>query len=192
MNDYSNGPRRFDKKDKTESDRKRVEPVAKGKVKKKTELGKIKAALIAEDAENIKSYILWDVIIPTAKNLIEDTIHMILHGESGRSRGRSTASRVSYRSYYDDRRESNPRTRTGYNYDDVILETKGEAEEVLDRMNELIETYDSASVADLYDLVGISGNYTDNNYGWTNLRNAESIRVRDGYMLKLPKVLPLK
>ena len=51
--------------------------------------------------------------------------------------------------------------------------------------------YGTVSVADLYDLVGISGNYTDNKYGWTNIRNAEPIRVRDGYMLKLPKALPL-
>ena len=58
-------------------------------------------------------------------------------------------------------------------------------------MDELIETYGSATVADLYDLVGITCNYTDNKYGWTNLRNAEPIRVRDGYMLKMPKALPI-
>jgi hypothetical protein len=47
------------------------------------------------------------------------------------------------------------------------------------------------SVADLYDLVGVTGNYTDNKYGWTDIRSASVIRVRDGYMLKLPKALPL-
>ena len=40
-------------------------------------------------------------------------------------------------------------------------------------------------------LVGVSGNYTDNKYGWTDIRNASVIRVRDGYMIKLPKALPL-
>ena len=60
-------------------------------------------------------------------------------------------------------------------------------------MNDVIETYGMVSVMDLYDLVGISGQYTDNNYGWKNLRNAEPIRTRDGeYMLKLPKAIPLK
>ena len=58
-------------------------------------------------------------------------------------------------------------------------------------MDELIDTYGQVSVADLYDLVGKSCNYTDNNYGWTNLRNAEPVRVRDGYMLKMPKVGPI-
>ena len=71
-----------------------------------------------------------------------------------------------------------------------VFDTRKEAEEVLDRMDDLIDTYGVVSVADLYDLVGISGNYTDNKYGWTNLRNADVQRVRDGYLLKLPKALP--
>lgn len=78
-----------------------------------------------------------------------------------------------------------------YDYDDIILESRGEAEDVLERMDELIATYQLVSVADFYDLVGVSGNYTDNKYGWTDIRNASVIRVRDGYMIKLPKALPL-
>ena len=58
-------------------------------------------------------------------------------------------------------------------------------------MDELIKEYGQVAVADLYDLVGITGSYTDNKYGWTNLRNAEAIRDRDGYLLRLPKALPL-
>ena len=72
------------------------------------------------------------------------------------------------------------------------METSGEAEEVLSRMDELIDTYGVVSVADLYDLIGKSCEYTDNKYGWTNIRNAEPIRVYNGYMLKLPKALPIK
>ena len=73
----------------------------------------------------------------------------------------------------------------------IILESRGEAEDVLERMDELIATYQVVSVADFYDLVGVSGNYTDNKYGWTDIRNASVIHVRDGYMIKLPKALPL-
>ena len=58
-------------------------------------------------------------------------------------------------------------------------------------MSDLIETYESVSVADLYDLVGKPCNYTDNKYGWTNIRNVEPVRVRDGYILKLPKAMPI-
>ena len=78
-----------------------------------------------------------------------------------------------------------------YSYDDIILSTRGEAEDVLSRMDELIETYGLVRVADLYDLVGITGNYTDNKYGWMNIRNAEIMRVRDGYMIKMPRAVPI-
>ena len=58
-------------------------------------------------------------------------------------------------------------------------------------MNELLDNYGIVSVADLYDLVGKSCDYTANRYGWTNIRNAEPVRVRDGYLLKMPKVGPI-
>ena len=78
------------------------------------------------------------------------------------------------------------------NKDDIILESRVEAEDVISRMKEIIETYGFVRVTDLYYLVGITGDYTDNKYGWTNIRDAEPVRVRDGYMLKLPKAVPLK
>ena len=62
---------------------------------------------------------------------------------------------------------------------------------MLDRMNEIVETYGLVKVADLYDLVGLTCNYTDNKYGWTSLRTADIVRVRDGYTLKLPKAMPI-
>lgn len=180
---------------------KRVEKVIKGtvKTKKKSEMSKFKDVFIAEDAKNVKSYIVMDVLIPAAKKAVSDIvtngIDMILYGETGRTKKRTASSGISYRDYYsrkDDRDyRSTTRTRTGYNYDDIVLETRGEAEEVLTRMDEIMELYSLVTVADLHDLVGITGNYTDQKYGWTNIRNAEAVRVRDGYMLKLPKALPI-
>ena len=203
MDDYKPNSHRFKEGQQTETkEKKKVEKVVKGnvKVKKKNGLTKLADTFISDDAKNVKTYILSDVLIPATKkaicDIVTDGISMILYGGTGRNRKNSSISSVSYRSYYDQRdrdryQSDNPRTRTGYNYNDIILETRGEAEEVLRQMMEMIETYDVVSVADLYDLVGITGQYTDNNYGWTNVRNTEIIRVRDGYLLKLPKVLPI-
>ena len=184
------------------AERKKVEKVVKGTVKtrKKSEISKLKDTFISEDVSNVKSYIVMDVLIPAAKkaisDIVRDGIDMILYGDTHKGRSSSGASYVSYRSYSDrdrrdERRYSDSRVRSAYSYDDIILETRGEAEDVLTRMDELIETYGIVSVADMYDLVGISGNYTDNKYGWTNIRNAEPVRVHDGYMLKLPKPGPI-
>ena len=182
-------------------EKKQITKVTKGavKTKKKNEMPKLGDMFISEDASKVKSYILMDVLVPTIKKAISDIVKngvdMILYGEVGQSNKRTYASTVSYRDYYDNggrgasRFDDTPRARTrvGYNFADIILETRGEAEEVLSSMDELIETYGSVSVADMYDLVGISCEYTDNKYGWKNIRTAEPVRVRDGYMLKLPK-----
>ena len=179
--------------------KKDIQPVAKAKTKKKSEVKKFADVFIAEDITSVKDYIVNDVLIPAAKKAISDIItngiDMILYGEAkGRDRRRDGGSRVSYTKYYErdrDREYDRGRTRRSvYDYDDIILDTRGEAEDVLNRMDDLIDAYGMVSVADLYDLVGVSGNYTDNKYGWTNLRNAEVRRTRDGYLLKLPKALP--
>lgn len=197
MEDYKANSHRS--KEEQKLPEKKVQPVVKGKVtKKKNNVRKLTDTFVSEDIQNVKSYVLMDVLVPAIKKAVSDIvtngIDMLLYGETGRSNRKSNASTVSYRSYYDNRRDdrySSSRTRTGYSYDDVILETRGEAEDVLTRMDELIDTYGSVSVADMYDLVGMSCNYTDNKYGWTNLRNAEPVRVRDGYLLKMPKATPI-
>ena len=54
-----------------------------------------------------------------------------------------------------------------------------------------MEEYDLVRVSDMFDLSGVTGSYTDNNYGWTDIRSAEIQRVRDGYVIKMPRALPI-
>ena len=176
---------------------KKEQQVAAGKPRRKNEVRKLADAFITEDVHSVKDYIIQEVLLPAAKKAISEMvssgIDMLLYGEA-KSKNRSrNESRVSYTKYYERERdyERGARTRSrGYDYDDIILDTRREAEEVLDRMLDLIDNYGMVSVADLYDLVGINGSYTDNKYGWTHLRSAVVQRVRDGYLLKLPKALP--
>ena len=198
MNDYKPNSNRFKEEQKEKTQEKKVEKVVTGKVitRKKSGLNKLADEFISEDAKNIKSYVIGEVLIPSAKKAISDivtnVIDMILYGGSRPGAKRSTADRVSYRNYYDRDNHMPARTTSsysGYSYDDIVLTSRGEAQEVLERMDELMVTYGVVSVADLYDLVGITGNYTDNKYGWTNIRNAEIIRVRDGYMIKMPRAV---
>jgi hypothetical protein len=175
-------------------EKKKVEKVISGTVrtKKKSGFSKFRDELLPDNTPSIKTYIIKDVVIPTIKRVISDTVDIFLYGSTKKER--TTGTRISYRDYYDSpskRVETQTRV-TGYTYDDVIFDSRGEAEQVLSQMNDLIDTYQMVSVADLYDLVGITGNFTDNRYGWTNLRNAEVQRVRDGYVIRFPKALPIK
>ena len=117
------------------------------------------------------------------------------HGEAGRSKRNNGAPKVSYRNYYDqssDRVRAGSTRRSGIDYDDIVFDTRGDAESVLDAMHDIIAQYGTVSVADLYDLARVpNDNFTMNRYGWTNLNGAQPVRVRDGYILKLPRVVPL-
>lgn len=178
---------------------KKIEKVVQGEVrsKKKSGLQKITDAFVPDDVANVKSYIIEDIVVPAAKEILLDSVKAIL-GINGKNGNKQTpASRVSYRQYYnnDSRRNYSSggnRSRNSYDFDDIIIDNRGEAEEVLDRMEEIIATYGLVSVADFYELVGVPSNYTDNNYGWSNLRNAYVDRLRDGgYIIKLPRAFQL-
>ena len=181
---------------------KRVEKVVHGKVKtQKNNKRKLANLFISEDAGNVKNYIFLDVIVPAVKKAIYDLVvgalDMSLYGGRGGGGRRSTADKISYRDYNsvsrrDSRSYESARTTSGYSYDDIVLETRGEAEAVLSRMDEIMEEYEIVRVADLYDLVGITGEHTDNKYGWTNIRNAKIVRVRDGWKIEMPRALPIR
>lgn len=176
----------------TVEDKNKVDKIVKGKVKTKKKNG-ILASFINDDLQDIKKYIVEDVLIPTIKKTITDvvknSIDMFFYGEVSRST-RSNSSRISYSSYYDRDREPRSR-RNSLLIDDIVLESRAEAEEVLDRLDEMIEEFGMASVLNLYDLIGVTAPFTADKYGWTDIRNATAVRVRDGYLLKLPRVMPL-
>lgn len=77
-------------------------------------------------------------------------------------------------------------------FNEILFERRGDAEAVLVQMEELIDTYGTATVADLYDSSGITaGSYVDNNWGWDDIRTARVVRDRDGFLLKFPKAKPI-
>lgn len=207
MEDYKSNS---DKARQEQQSEKKVEAVITGaaKTRKKGEMQKFADVFIAEDANNVKSYILMEVIVPAVKKAISDivntgidivttSIDMTLYGEAGRSKKNGTASKVSYRNYYD---QGTDRVRAGSvgnrrntpDYDDILFDTRGDAEAVLDAMNDIISQYGTVSVSDFYDLARVpNDNFTMNRYGWTNIGGATAVRVRDGYILKLPRAIPL-
>lgn len=184
-------------------EREKLKPVIKGKaVRKENGFKKIMGGIISEDAGNVGTYILGEVIFPNLKKVISDIvtdgIDMILYGESRKNKKYNTADKVSYRNYYDsdNRRDyRDPVSRSNrYSFDDIILKdvSRAEAQEVLYRLNELHRRFGMVSVADLYELVGIDDdNYMNNGYGWFDISSASISRVRDGYMIKMPRVTPL-
>lgn len=184
-----------------------VERVTNGKVKvkEKTFGNKMKEAFLGEEINDVKSYVIKDVIVPKIKELIvdafENSIEMIF-GVSGRS-SRSTIrigrtnERVSYNTYYKGTSNSSQRIEkerekdTPFEFNNLIFDTRGDAERVLDRLIMYLEEYEQVSINELYSAVGKTGSFTDCKYGWTSLSGASVRRERDGYSIVFPPVHPL-
>lgn len=207
--DYNPNSNKFLTKDKpTEEEnlgKKKVDKVVSGsvKTKKKSSLSKFADTFIEEDKDTVVGYLLSEVLIPSFKKMVSDTIKTgidkMLYGDAEVSRSNSPVSKISYSKYYNDKSSYSRSSSTApvtnrrdtYEYNNIVLETRGDAEAVLMGMDDIIAKYEIVSVADLYDLVGIAGSYTDYKYGWTDIRSAKIERVRDGYVIRMPKALPL-
>jgi hypothetical protein len=185
-------------------EQKKVEKVIEGNVKTKEKglFSKLGETFLSEDASKVKSYILTDVIIPAVKDTIVDIvkngIDMIFYGEprADRSKQKGGGTYVSYNSYYNPSSRSRTtdtrdRDRSRSNSREFIFDSRGEAEKVLDTLFDLVEEYKAASVADLCSLVGVTGEWTDNKWGWLDLKGSSVKRVHGGYILDLPRPIYL-
>lgn len=201
MADYTPNSHRFKEEHKDVSSDRKIEKVVKGNVttKKKSEISKFTDAFLAEDFRTAASFVLVDALIPGAKRLCRDiAVEFVetIFGTRGSSKRSDTSPKVSYRKYWDQREDDRnsydaPRARTRFNYEDIIFDSRGEAEAVLDEMMAVLQRYDFVRVADLYDMCGLDQPYTSNRYGWSNLGAAAVLRVSGGYTLKLPKASPI-
>lgn len=186
------------------------EKAIKGKATmRKRPLGKRIAELFgAESGQNIFDYLIGDILIPAAKNTLSDFVSegvdMALGIDTRRRRRdpRDRYGRTAYdygSAYRTDRRDSRDRRdryerdRTPTSYEDIVFETRADANRAIATMSDIIEAYDQVSIGDLFDAAGISGgDYTDRRWGWTNISSARIIPVRGGYCLDLPKPSLLK
>lgn len=190
---------------------KKLNKIVNGRVskQKKPLTKKFLETFVTDDIKNVKSNIIEGILIPVAKDTVLDifqglmdagrsAIEIALLGEvnprrSSRNRYRDGKSHVSYDkcSYDRDSRISTSRSRTRHDFDDIVFDSRGEAEEVRDCLVDLIAQYNEVTVDSLYELVGITGDYTDRDWGWKNLSSSSISRVRDGYVLNLPRPIYL-
>lgn len=177
-----------------QKEEKKVVKVVDGNLKKRSGLSKLKDAFRPEDVASVKEHIFCDIIPNYLKKAADDVLTTLIWGNNASSRSSNRGSQPSYRDYYDSKRSSSQSSRisTVYTFDYVELGSIGDANAVLDSLNDIIVRYGAASVSDLYDLVGKTGNYQDCKYGWFDLRTAKIERTREGtYLVVCPRPVPL-
>lgn len=165
------------------------------KIKKQSELQKFLSNFLADDISNIASFVKTDIVIPAIKRIISEAVNAALYSIGGGYDDRDR--RSSYTSYsrkYENRdnvRRFEPRRGDAFGLDNIVLSSRADADAVLEGLEQQIDVYGVASVSDLYEELGEDCPYTGNDYGWTSMRGAKIRLVRDGYLLQLPRALPI-
>lgn len=155
------------------------------------------------------SYVVREVLIPAARDMAFDSLtqgaeHTIYgqavghirrnvnrSGAFGGSGGPVNYNRMSSpaaRREEPRERDVSPRGRATHDFNEVIMASRVEADDILNELQDIINEYRMVSVKTLYELLGLEFHHTDVRYGWTNLTDAGVRRIRNGeYILVLPK-----
>lgn len=181
---------------KKQCERKRMEKITTGEVK--TTKHSTSNSIV-----EVFAPVIADAIVPTLKDalvsIITNGINILVYGDSNSSgSSRSTASiyfgPTNYNRISTDRKTGgrpNTRNKNRQNFDDLIFESRGEAQLVLDELLGAINKYGVVTVLDAYDLCGEIAPYTSDKYGWMNLDNAYIERNRQGYVIRFPRAVPI-
>jgi hypothetical protein len=186
--------------------REKLQPVTTAEpVRRKRGLGRqFKETFFSGDARSASQYMIEEIVVPAIRDTMFDAIQggieRLVYGESTRKRpgstnGYSNLGHVAYNrmSGSTPAKTSAPRmlsrsSRARHDFDELIIPSRQEAEEVIDQMFAVLSRYGSVSVADLYELTGVQSSHTDMKWGWTELRGAKAVRLRQGgFLLDLPE-----
>lgn len=171
--------------------------VTKGKVvvRKKKE-----SSQMSESFAAAWSYICDDILLPAAKDMISDAVsggidQILFGGERKTSRRKShtgSTSSFNYNSISAKKKSHQPerkhvyRSRGAHDLTQYVLDNRRDAEDVIDFLFSCLQDYEVVAVSDFKEAVGVSPTYTDENWGWTDLKGARAVRVREGFIIDLP------
>lgn len=175
-------------------------------VRKKKSLGKRFAEmLIGDDVQDIGQYILRTAIVPTIQNIICDIPQLIFFRRASPRSGYGWPSdpRGTYTNYSKLSFSQDPTRQTdmygrpiqeqkNYMFDEIIFRTPEEASMIQTNMLDIIQLYGYVTVAQVNEMMRVKPSFTDYDWGWRNIASSSIQKVREGYLLNLPKVIYLK
>lgn len=194
------------KKSKEETEKKAVKPERQEKIEgitaikqKAPILKRIRQAFTGDDARSVGDYLMFEVLLPALKATLSDMVsqgtNRMLFGNAANAHSniRRSGGGINYNQISrstvnnrDEPRALSQRDRATHTFDNIVLSTRDEAFTVLGRLIDIVEQYDMATVSDLYELVDVTGSFADDRWGWFDLRGADVVPVRNGWILDLP------
>lgn len=83
------------------------------------------------------------------------------------------------------------RERASHDFSNIIFPNRREAESVADKLYEYLGEYGEVTVTDLYGFIGITPDFPDSGFGWTNLTGTRVRQTPRGFVLELPRTMEL-
>lgn len=179
-------------------------PVVSGAVRARRPIGRrIFNFMFAESPKTLGALVSKEVIVPRLKAGFEEAANSFLAGmlwgnsanrpmshlvRSATLRGNATnySARSQLTPQQQIVQQAAPQHSSG-NYEDLILRELEDAEMLLVHIIELLSQYNVVCVGDLYEKAGIITQPSDSMYGWLSLQGARISKVREGYLLELPR-----
>ena len=191
---------------------KKVATRGKAEFAKPNLLKRLKNTFFPEDWNEVKNDVLEDVVVPLVRdgmlNTLVSAVTMIFGGNPryyGGYRSYNNISKASWRQ--PDRYDNTPYDRYGYrrddrgsadyrstrSYRDVELTNYQDMLDVISELYSTLEEYNMVRVSDYFSAAGLSGEFTDNQWGWYDLPpRITPIRTLGGkWTIDLPRPVPL-
>ena len=181
-------------------EKKHLDKVVTGNVtiKKKSEGRKILEKIFPSVGSDLKTTLMDDVIFPMLKNGLLEAVGRILwpNGDGPvRSSSFGGGTRINYSGF------SKPQARqhyipagstVGFDYDRIAFETRGDAEAVLMALDENIDAYGFATVGAFYEAAGVTTNNAQvEKFCWRSIGDAKVAQVGGGWIIRMPRPMPL-
>lgn len=212
MNDFpNNSSRAKSSKEEAPEEQPHIEKIVSDgvRISKPSRFKKFRRSFIAGDASTVGEHVLWNLLIPAAKDALSDMgstfIDMMIYGEK-RSRipsqqaptqGLGSTSKINYGGISTGSRpilapsQDIHAGQGRFSPNDITVPTRAQADAIISKMFDVLEKYNVVTVANLYSMVGQSTDMIDYKWGWTNLDSADVKRVRQGVHLVLPPPIDL-
>jgi hypothetical protein len=192
-----------------------VEKVVSGavKVKKKPFGQKFRETFLATDAKTAASYVINEVLFPSARDVLYDAINKgigrLMYGERGRVPGIGGGTFGGVKTPYatpvnrmfgmggvqtstvGQRMFQAPGLQPA-SPDDFVLPTREDAEVIIEAVNDRLQSYGTVSVYELKKMLGLATNHAENKWGWDNLRGAKIDPSPHGWIMVLPQPIVLQ
>lgn len=168
--------------------------------------------------KTFKEFVMQDLVIPNTQRAIGVILHGIVTKLFGTGAGNIVSSGYHYMNGWNNPGWSYPYTGQSGNVVDFrakqpvsqqgrpiqqtpqastdlmsyALQSREDAERVLEGLGAYIDTYDAVPVSAFFELIGVQAPYTYHDFGWTNIADAKVVTVENGWAIRFPKPVRLR